>query len=200
MNHKRLLIIAFILVALAQLFVPFRMMSKQANLAKGGTEFYFKIRNNQSDSSLKGNAGSSVMGKNIWLQFEADSFKLTDKKDWDFRRNAFVSFTKDRFGFAMVVSVTQKKPGTGSDWVKAGAYRAGKDSGIIRLSYPFKNYTIEDNNTKEFDSIFSKALNNPKSNLYLKINIRENQFIVNDLFIDSLSFKEFVRKAINKHN
>ena len=42
MKPKTLLLTVFILVALIQLFIPYKMIRKQAGFAETGTEFKFK--------------------------------------------------------------------------------------------------------------------------------------------------------------
>jgi len=194
MNRKRLLIIAFILVALAQLFVPFQMISKQAKFSNTGNEFRFKIKSNHSRSFRRGNTGSSIRGRYIWLMFEEDKFRVADKKALDYNQPSYVLFTKDSMGFAKVQSVALNKPETSSDWVKARIFPNFRDSTLMQISYPFNNYYIQDLIDKDIESILSKKLNDSLSVISLIVKIKENQFIVNDLMIDNTSFKDFIKK------
>ena len=190
MNPKRLSFIAFILVALAQLFVPWQMISKQAGIAGTGTEFKFK-------TGLKANrennlTGSSLRGKYIWLQFAEDHIKITDKKEWQVNQSAYVLFSRDSAGFAKIKSVTKLKPINSSDWVRARVMLNRKDSTSIRIIYPFNNYYIEDTDQKDIDSIIKKELNDSLKINYLKVRIKENQFLVSDLMINGVPFKKLV--------
>ena len=67
MKTKTLLLSAFILVALVQLFVPFQMISNQAGYANTGTEFKFKTAN-RFNPDFNG-IGSDLSGKFIPLWF-----------------------------------------------------------------------------------------------------------------------------------
>jgi hypothetical protein len=190
MDPKRLLLIAFILVALAQLFVPWQMIIKQAGIAGTGTEFKFK-------TGLKGNrennlTGSSLRGKYIWLQFAEDHIKITDKKEWEVNQSAYVLFSRDSAGFAKIKSVTKVKPNNSSDWVRARVILNRKDSTSLQIIYPFNNYYIEDTDQKDIDSIIKKELNDSLKINYLKVRIKENQFLVSDLMINGVPFKELV--------
>ncbi|HEY5556944.1 hypothetical protein [Acetobacterium sp.] len=108
MKPKTLFLIAFIVVALAQLFVPYQMISKQAGYAETGSEFKFKT-GNRVNPDFNG-IGSDLSGKFIWLKFKEDHIKIADKKDWENIRNAYVEFTTDSAGFAKILSVAITKP------------------------------------------------------------------------------------------
>ena len=81
MKTNRFVIGAFILVALAQLYVPFQIISNQAGFAETGIEFKFKT-DNRFNPDFNG-IGSDLNGQFIWLQFRDDPFKITDKKYWE---------------------------------------------------------------------------------------------------------------------
>jgi hypothetical protein len=200
MKHKALLLSAYVLVALAQLFVPYQMISKEADYALSGREFQFRIRHNRTDGYRGGYSGSTVQGKFIWLQFEENQFRVSDRKEWELGQTVYVTFTTDSMGYAAVRDVTKTRPAT-SDWVKAKAFMNNRDTTILSLVYPFNNYYIEDKDTRDIDTAFTRKMNDPVSSICLKVNIKENQFIVNDLMVDSLTFKEFVKKIREKkHN
>ena len=202
MKLKIVLIVAFAIVAMAQLLVPTLMISRQVSIAMTGNEFKFKVRHNGRGVSIRGNF--------IWLQFEADKFKIEDKKDWENSQSVFVTFDKDSLGFAKVKEVTKEKPQNSNDWIKAKAFLNVRDSTInkrtssrsfinyidynyLQLNYPFNNYMIEDTDSKDLRSNINKAMNDTLRNITLSVKIRENQFLAGDLKFDSVSFKNFVK-------
>lgn len=202
MKHKRLLIAAFALVALAQLLVPTLMISFKADYALKGNEFTFKIRHNRTGSSIRGNY--------LWLQFEADKFKVQDKKDWENSQSVFVTFDKDSLGYARVKEVSKERPESSGDWLKVKAFlnvrdsvgndRAGArgfrdhiDYNFLRLSYPFSNYFTEYTKTKEAEKKFLRAMNDTLKTILLKVHIRENQYVAGELMVDSVRFRDYVQ-------
>jgi len=190
MNRRRLIFIAFILVALAQLFVPWHMISKQAGTAGTGAEFKFKT---ESEVRRGDNlAGSSLRGKFIWLHFAENHIKIADKKEWQENQSAYVMFTEDSAGFAKIKSVTKVKPEGSSDWVRARVYVNWKDSTLLQITYPFNEYYIEDTNHQAVDSVIKNGLNDSLKVNYLKVKIKDNQFMVSDLMIDGRPFKEII--------
>ena len=190
MKPKTLLLSAFILVALVQLFVPYQMIRNQAGFADTGSEFKFKTEN-RFDPNFNGTS-SDLSGKFIRLKFREDHLKIADKKDWEYILNAYVEFTTDSAGFAKIKSVASKKPVNSSDWVRAGVHMDWKDSTILRILYPFGNYYIQDNQGKMVESIIKNGLSDTLKTNFLKIKIKENQFVVGDLMIDGVPFKEMI--------
>ena len=202
MKFKIVLIVVFAIVAMAQLLVPTLMISRQVDFAMTGNEFKFKVRHNSRGTSIRGNF--------IWLQFEADKFKIEDKKDWENSQSVFVTFDKDSLGFAKVKEVTREKPQNSNDWVKAKALLNVRDStsnkiarsrsfinyidySYLQLNYPFNNYIIEDTGSKDLVRNINKAMNDTLHSITLTVKIRENQFLAGDLKLDSVSFKDFVK-------
>jgi len=192
MKHKTLLLIAFIVVALAQLFVPYQMISKQAGYAATGSEFKFKTEN-RVNPNFNG-IGSDLSGKFIWLKFKEDHIKIADKNEWENTRNAYVEFTTDSAGFAKILSVAFIKPNS-NNWVRARVNVDWKDSTRLDISYPFNQYYIQDTQNKKVESVIKNGLCDTLKVNFLTIKIKENQFVSVDLMIDGVPFKEMIREV-----
>jgi hypothetical protein len=192
MKPRNLLISAFVLVALAQLFVPWQMISRQPDFAESGVPYKFKIA--FKPYQWNDRPGASIRGKYIWLNFEADHIKITDKKEWGSQQSAYVVFSRDSLGFAKIESVTKTKPVNSIEWVRARTWIHWKDTTSLHLEYPFNQYYIKDTNPRDIESIIKNGLGDSLKVNYLDIKIRENQFFVNDLSIDGVSFKEMMNK------
>jgi len=190
MKTSRLIISAFILVALAQLFVPLQMISEQAGFAETGMEFKFKT-DNRFNPDFNG-ISSDLNGKFIWLKFREDHIKITDKKYWEKIRNAYVIFTTDSDGFAKIKSVVTLKPGDTPNWVRARVNVNWKDSTRLNLYYPFNNFYIQDTKIKKVESIIKNSLCDTLKTNYLKIKIKENQFTAGELILNGVPFKELI--------
>lgn len=190
MKTKTLLLIAFILVAMAQLFVPYQMIRTQAGFAETGTEFKFKT-GNRFNPNFNG-IGSDLSGKFIWLKFREDQIQIGDKKDWENIQNAYVEFTTDSAGFAKILSVATIKPVSRNEWVRARVNVDWKDSTRLQIFYPFNKYYIQDTKSKMVESVIKNRLCDTLKTNYLKIKIKENQFVAGDLVIDGVPFKEMI--------
>ena len=190
MKTKTLLLSAFILVALVQLFVPIQMISSQAGYANKGTEFKFKTANRYNPDFI--GISSDLSGKFIPLWFKENHVKITDKQYWEKIHNAYVIFTTDSNGFAKIRSVTTMKPVDTNDWVWTNVWVNRKDSTKLQISYPFSNYYFRDIENKKVESVIKNGLCDTLKTNFLKIKIKENQFVIGDLIIDNVSFKEMI--------
>jgi len=193
MKSNRLIIGAFILVSLAQLFVPFQMISNQAGSLEKGNEFRFRTYN-RYNPDFNG-IGSDLNGKFIWLKFREDHFKITDKKYWEKVRKAYVVFTTDSNGYAKIKSVVILKPEGTPNWVRARVSVNWKDTTRLQLFYPFSSYYIQDAQIKKIESIIKNELCDTLKTSYLKIQLNENQFTSGDLIIGGVPFKEWIGKT-----
>ncbi len=190
MKTKTLLLSAFILVALVQLYVPIQMISSQAGYANTGTEFKFRTAN-KFNPDFNG-IGSDLSGKFILLWVKENHVAITDKQYWEKIHHAYVIFTTDSAGFAKVRSVTTMKPVDTYDWVWTNVWVNRKDSTRLQIAYPFQNYYIRDTENKKVESVIKNGLCDTLKTNYLKIKIKENQFVVGDLMIDGVPFKEMI--------
>jgi len=190
MKTKTLLLNAFILVALAQLFIPSQMIRTLAGFAETGTEFKFKTEN-RFNPDFNG-TGSDLSGKFIRLKCRDDHIEIEDKKDWENIENAYVEFTTDSAGFAKILAVATSEPISSNNWVRARVNVNWKDSTRLQLFYPFNNYYIQDTKSVKVESVIKNGLCDTLKTNYLKIKIKENQFIAGDLIIDGVPFKEMI--------
>ena len=190
MKPKILLLCAFILVALVQLFIPIQMISSQSGYANTGTEFKFKTAN-RFNPDFNG-IGSDLGGKFIILRFMEDHTRIADKKYWEKVHHAYVIFTADSDGFVRIRSVTTMKPTDTFDWIWAGVRVNWKDSTRLQISYPFNQYYIQDTDNKNIEPAVKNGLCDTTKTNFLKIKIKENQFVTGDLMIDGVPFKEMI--------
>jgi hypothetical protein len=198
MKHKKLILGLFVLVAIAQLYLPYNLISKQSEETMAGNTFHFRIRHIRPESLERGNMGTSIQGKYIWLQFEENRFKPADRKEWEKNGPAWVTLATDSLGFAEIESVSRTKPSGTPDYVKARTWIDFRDSSYMVLMYPFRNYYIADDNTDDIKTALTRTFKDTLSTNYLSVKISNGQYISDDLVIDSLSFKDFVNKTREK--
>lgn len=194
MKNKNILIYIFILVALVQLILPHGMVSRESErLRKGSSLFQFKVRHLKQPNRQRGSMGSSIQGKYIWLQFEQASWPVKDRKEWENSQNVYVSVVSDSLGYGKISGISKEQP-TGNDWIQARAF-LNMDADLLMIQYPFSRYVVEDVKSGELDRAYTKKLKDSTSNIYLKVRIMKNEFLQEDLVIDSLTFREFARKV-----
>jgi hypothetical protein len=185
-NLKRFLTASFAIGAVALLSGPFLMnLRREAIISQKANEFTFKVRHNVK--------GTPIRGNNLWLQFEANRFKIENKNAWDNNQSVYVSFERDSLGFARIQDVTRNQPVRSVYWIKTMGIRNNEDSSFLRINYPFSNYLLDEKIAREAERVLRSKMKDTLSLITLKVYLKENSFLVSDLKVDGVKFSDFVR-------
>ena len=111
MNKQKLLLPAFILVALVQLYVPASMIWGRENVLKKGTEYKFRTELRDPNDPFR--------GKYITLSFEETIVEVENTADWNMGEDIYLSITTDENGFAKISSVSKDEPGNDEEFLLA---------------------------------------------------------------------------------
>lgn len=200
MKHKKLFLGLFVLLALAQLFLPFNMIQKQTKVTMEGATFKFRIRHLHKEAFERRNTGASIQGKYLWLPLEEALYKPGDMNDREDNQHgpAYVTFFTDSLGFAKVQSLSWQRPSGTRNYVEAIARTDMIDTTSLIIMYPFRKYYIADKNTEDINEGLNKKLKDTLTTNYLVVKIRDGKYLTSDLVIDGLSFKDFVSKIREK--
>jgi uncharacterized membrane-anchored protein len=174
----------FVVMAIAQWFVPLAMISQKENTYTQGTAFKFKTQPIDPTDPFR--------GKYITLRYELSEFK-TNKTGWDGVTSAYVIVERDSAGFAAISSVTQNKPEEGNYFV------ATVDSYYIdnlNLTFPFERFYLEESKASSAENVYNNA--NRRDSLvpsYAVVYIKNGDTYLHDVIIGDESIVEIVRKA-----
>ena len=95
---KKIIIVpAFIIMVLLQLYVPAKMILGKEKVLAEGNEFMFKTAPVDPSDPFR--------GKYIVLTFEENSAQVANAEDWNSGDPVFVSLTKNDEGFAKILSI-----------------------------------------------------------------------------------------------
>jgi len=197
-----ILIIAFVIVVIAQLLVPAKMIFDREDILRSGNEYKFKCAPIDPSDPFRGNY--------IALNFKENVYKFpvmpdnSKNNDWTGNEKIFVNIEKDKDGFVKINSVSKTRPSESNtnnsdntDYVKAKvSYYStyGADSVIHKLfiNYPFDRFYMEESKAKDADILFSKAFSDTNQVAYALVNIKDGEAIVKDVMIDGVSLKDIV--------
>lgn len=182
MKNKKALFVIFIIVVLAQLYVPTKMILNQESVLETGKRFKFKTRPFDPIDPLR--------GKYIFLRFEEDKFDITNKNEWTRHQEVFVIIENDAEGFAKIASVVKDKPDLNIDFLKAKIDYVNKEH--IRIEYPFKRFYMEESKAKEAEDLYQQNSNEKIKNAYALVYIKEGESVLKDVMIDGKSIKDVV--------
>lgn len=177
------LFMAFIALALAQIFVPANMIyGKEVTLANGAL-YKFKTRPVDPYDPFK--------GKYITLRFE-DAFYDGDN-DFESGEEVYVRVANDSAGFAKIIAVQRTEFDYRDDYFKAKVRYGRKGGASVRLIFPFDEYYMEETKAYDAEAAYREAARDTLPyNTYAEVMIFEGEAVLKDVIINEISIKDYV--------
>lgn len=182
MNNRKLLLFTFVVVVLAQLFVPSKMIWDREDTLKTGTEFKFKTTPIDPSDPFR--------GKYITLNYEENSYPIQDGSQWSGSETCFLSVTTDEEGFAKIDSVTKLEP-QHSDFVKAKVYYVIGDE--LFIDYPFERYYMEESKAYPAELVYRESQRDTSTNCYALVSVKNGDAVLKDVMINGSSIVELIK-------
>lgn len=178
--------ILFIVVAVAQIFVPAQMIFNKESIINEGTAYKFKTQPVDPSDPYR--------GKYINLSYEQNSFITTDSI-WGRQDKVFVYLETDSLGFAKVNQVSKAPLNLNKDFVIAEVSWYNKRDQKLNFNLPFNRYYMEE--TKAYDAEVA-VRNNQRDSLpnstYALVYVKDGEAVLNDVIINDISIKDYVTK------
>lgn len=198
MKSKSILLIAFILVVIAQLLVPIQMIRNQEDILTTGKILKFKTAPIDPYDAFR--------GKFIYLDFADDKIPVNDDtRKLKYNDDIYVIF-RDSSGYALPLSASLSEPNSSSVYIKAKvnyvdsrAIKINKsinhrDKLHVYIDYPFNRFYMNEHKAPEAEKAYNSANRNLKGNVYAEVAIKNGVGVVRDVFIDGISIKDYVNK------
>ncbi|MCT4590632.1 MAG: GDYXXLXY domain-containing protein [Carboxylicivirga sp.] len=193
MKKRKIIIAAFILVVLAQLFVPAQMIWNREQVLSKGQEFKFQTRPIDPNDPFR--------GKYVRLRIEENTFTANDKSYWQEGEEVYVTLINDEAGFIKIAGVSKYEP-------QNQAYVKGKiddipygNSYTIRLKYPFDRYYMEESKADDAEKIHRDSARDTINLTYALVSILDGEAVLKDVMINEQSIREIVKnRQLNNAN
>ncbi|MDO5989587.1 GDYXXLXY domain-containing protein [Flavivirga amylovorans] len=183
--------IIFIIVVLAQLFIPFQMIFNQETILEKGKAYKFKTQPVDPTDPFK--------GKYITLNYEINRYKTNDSL-WERNEAIYVYLTKDSLGFAKIAAINKEVLlNNGNDYIKAKARWYSKYSKELSIELPFNRYYMEE--TKAYNAevaVRNRQRDSLPNNTYALVYVKDGEAVLDDVIIDDMSIKDYVEKGISE--
>ena len=187
MNSKKLLLTAFILVALVQLYVPAKMIWDRENVIETGIEYKFKTAPIDPSDPFR--------GKYITLNYDENTAIVSDGQNWVLGESIYVSLTTDNLGFAKIQSVSKTKPTDNENFIKAKVrFSSGNSSNKLTIDYPFDRYYMEESKAYDAELIYRQSQQDTNQVTYALVSIKNGDAVLKDVLIDGTSIREIVKE------
>lgn len=184
----RYLFIIFIIVALAQAFVPVKMIYDSEMVERKGTVYKFKTEPIDPNDPFR--------GKYVNLNYEMDSFTTNDST-WVYGEPVYITLKKDSEGFASIAKLSHIAPDDNSEYITAetGTYYYGE----IHFDIGLDRYYMEESKAPEAEQAYIEYnRNSSKKPAYALISVRNGNAVLQDVIIDDIPIREYVLQERNK--
>ena len=183
---KNYTLIAFILLALIQLFVPLKMILDKEDVLHTGQVFKFKTAPVDPNDPFR--------GKYINLRFEASQFPIRNPDAWTMNQEVFVQLTTDADDFARVLDVTSEPPSSSAPYLKARISHVAPDA--LFLEYPFDRYYMEESKAYDAEQLYRESLSDTLQTTYALVRIKEGEGVLEDVMIDGVPIRDLVKRNV----
>lgn len=174
----------FILVALAQLFIPIQMILGQEKVLNEGEAYKFKTRPVDPSDPYR--------GKYITLRYDINS-TITNDTLWERKQDVYVYFKKDSLGFAELVKVSKEPLIIDNDFVIAETGWYNRNSKKLNFNLPFNRFYMEETKAKPAEDAFRIAQRDSlPNNTYGLVYIKEGKAVLKDVLINDVSIADYV--------
>jgi len=186
MNKKIILLVIFVLVAIAQLYVPAKMIWDKEEVIETGNVYLFETAPIDPTDPFR--------GKYITLSFVDDRYKVTDNTQWQSGEHIYVSITKNATGVASIESVSKTRPNSGLDYFQASVrYVTGAEEPTLTIEFPFDRYYMEESKAYEAEVVYRESRRDTSVTAYAVVKVKAGQSVLEDVMINGISIREVVK-------
>lgn len=188
--NKLLIIGAFVVMVLAQWFVPGKMILNQEAALTQGTAYKFKTRPIDPSDPLR--------GKYIALRYELDNAPLVGNQYIEWDDQVYVYLEKDAEGFAKATKASKTKLDTEQDYILATARNSHTDT--LHFTLPFTRFYMEESKALPAEKLVRQANSDSLvNNCYGLVYVKDNVAVLENVFVNNTPIKEYVETELKKN-
>lgn len=193
MDSKKILLTAFVVVAIVQLYVPAKMIWDQEEILDAGVEYRFKTAPIDPYDPFR--------GKYITLSFEENNVAVPEEEDWRAGESVYVSLKTDKEGFAGIRYASKTRPTDDWDFVKAKVQMvAGHNPKELIIEYPFNRYYMQESKAYDAEIMYRESQQDTTKVTYALVSVRNGEAVLKDVMIDGTPIREIVKARRKEAN
>jgi len=188
MKAGKLILIVFVCVALAQLYVPAKMIRDNENILSTGTEFKFKTEPVDPSDPLR--------GKYIRLNFSLREFSPKQKEVFEPGEKVYLSLGKDSAGYASITHIAHNKPET-ADCISAKVTFASEYEGEYKVYFtlPFTQFYMEESKAEAAEQLSRQLQSDSSATTCALVAVKNGQAVIKDVLINNKSIARMVEQV-----
>ncbi|MCX6181234.1 MAG: GDYXXLXY domain-containing protein [Bacteroidetes bacterium] len=187
MGNKKIIIVLFVLAALAQLYVPASMAVVRELVVSEGKTYKFRTAPVDPNNIFK--------GKYIYLSFKDNSVVSPSGSDLGFAEEVYVTLRIDSAGFAVPKELFLEEPFGYPDYLKVKVSYVDSDSRDVKrifLSYPFTEFYMEESKAPKAEIVYGRSARDAQKSTYALVSIADGESVLRDVLIDGVPIKTVV--------
>lgn len=187
MNTKKIVLTAFILLAIIQLAIPGKMIWDKERILETGKEFKFETAPIDPTDPFR--------GKYIVLHYKENSIEVDSVNNWRDGENIYVILKSDENDFAKIEAVSKEKPTNTDDFVRAKVvFIGGLRYQTLNIAYPFDRFYMEESKAYEAEQEYIKSQRDTTKTTYALVSIKDGEAVLKNVLIDGVPIAEIVKK------
>ncbi len=181
-RHRRIILAAFIGLAIAQYAVPISMINKRQSTLEQGVTYKFRIG--------PVDPYDPFLGRYLALDLEAATFNNWRGEPLQAGQTLYAVLEQDKQGFARVITLSMDPPGT-RDYLKARVvWQSGSQ---VRLRLPFDRYYLEENAAQ---TVWQMQRSNPQQAVpvHIVVKLQDGFGVLEELYFDDKPIFEYMQE------
>lgn len=183
MNRKHIISIAFVLLILAQWYVPGKMIWENERAWLLGTTHHFKTAPVDPIDIFR--------GKYIDLSFEGIIVKVQNAGDWTEGEEVYGILSTDPDGYSYISSLVKNKPAKDVECLRLSIrYVPGSGRDEVHIDFPFNRFYMEESKALPAELSYRESSRDSTSTTYAVVSILDGEAVLKDVMIDGVPIKE----------
>lgn len=182
---KVITIALFVLMVVAQWFVPLSTIFQQESVRENGRIFRFKTQPIDPTDPFR--------GKYIVLRFEVDEFRTDTTESWERGETIYLTLEDDSAGFAAITGVSKTPPAGSSDYIQARTTFDYGD-GLVGLKLPFDRFYLEESKASDAERAYWEATADTTQVAYAEVAVSGGNSALLDVKISGKSIVAIVEE------
>ncbi len=185
MKKRYQILIAFLFVAAAQIYVPASMILDNEDILATGETYKFLVQPIDPNDPMR--------GKYITLNFKENSFTTIEESPYVQGEDVFVILDKNPDDFSEIRYLSKEKP-KNFDFVEAKIWsvNAFNDSTNITIQYPFDRFYMDEFLAPKAEIIYNESLGDSVTTTYALVKIKNGKAVLKDVMIDEKSIIDII--------
>jgi uncharacterized membrane-anchored protein len=131
-------------------------------------------------------------GRYIALNFDANRYKMEASNNFMFGKIIYVTLEEDSAGFAKITNVSMHEPLKG-DYVKARVDYVSYDEHELFISYPFRNFYMEESKAPNAEKALSGTRDSLRS-VYAKVYVKDGESALDNVYVNGEPLVNFLSR------